>query len=296
MNEVLEVYKGTDKDMKCYGGYQYEIGKQETDTGAIRCGDKGFHSCEAPFDVLRYFPLRDGNRYFTGKASGTVDRTNATDSKIASSELKIKAEIGIAGLIKAQIAYTKNKAESGTNGGYGSNLAGGNDSNLAGGNRSNLAGGNGSNLAGGNRSNLAGGNDSNLAGGNCSNLAGGNGSNLAGGYGSNLAGGDGSNLAGGNDSNLAGGDCSNLAGGNRSNLAGGNCSNLAGGNDTLIVGRNGCKAKGGKNSVIVLTEWDWKGTEYVPVCVKAEIVDGERIKANTWYKLEDGEFKEIKEE
>ena len=117
MNEVLEVYKGTDKDMKCHGGYQYEIGRQETDTDAIRCGNKGFHSCEAPFDVLRYFPLRDGNRYFTAEASGVIDRTNADDSKIASSELKIKAEIGIAGLVKAQIAYTKNKAESGTNGG-----------------------------------------------------------------------------------------------------------------------------------------------------------------------------------
>ena len=51
MNKVLEVYKGTDKDMKCYGGYQYEIGRKETDTDAIRCGNKGFHSCEAPLEV-----------------------------------------------------------------------------------------------------------------------------------------------------------------------------------------------------------------------------------------------------
>ena len=295
MDKVLEVYKGTDKEMKCYGGYQYEIGKQETDTGAIRCGDKGFHSCEVPFDVLRYFPLRDGNRYFTAEASGVIDRTNADDSKIASSELTIKTEIGIADLIKAQIAYTKRKAKSGTNGGNDSNIAGGNDSNIAGGNDSNLAGGHGSNIAGGNDSNLAGGNYSNLAGGNDSNLAGGNESNLAGGNRSNLAGGNRSNLAGGNDSNLAGGNDSNLAGGNRSNLAGGNYSNLAGGNGALIVGRNGCKAKGGKNSVIVLTEWDWIDKEYVPVCVKAEIVDGERIKADTWYKLENGEFRESEE-
>ena len=64
----------------------------------------------------------------------------------------------------------------------------------------------------------------------------------------------------------------------------------------MIVGRNGCKAKGGKNSVIVLTEWKWKDGECVPVCVKAEIVDGEKIKANTWYKLEYGKFNEIKED
>ena len=228
MDKVLKVYKGTDKDMKCHGGYQYELGKKETDTGAIRCGNKGFHSCEAPFDVLRYFPLRDGNRYFTAEASGVVDLTDTKDSKIASSELKIKTEIGIVGLIKAQIKYTKRKAESGENGGDSSNLAGG--------------------------------------------------------YRSNLAGGNGSNLAGGNESNLAGG--------NRSNLAGGDESNLAGGESSLILGRNGCRVKGGKNSVIVLTEWILKGGEYVPVCVKSEIVDGERIKADTWYELKDGEFRE----
>lgn len=48
MNEEKKftTYKGTDEDMQCRG-YQYEIGKTEiteiTD-GAVRCGDKGFHS------------------------------------------------------------------------------------------------------------------------------------------------------------------------------------------------------------------------------------------------------------
>jgi hypothetical protein len=61
----------------------------------------------------------------------------------------------------------------------------------------------------------------------------------------------------------------------------------------LIVGRNGAKAKGGLHSVIVLTEWEWNDDdEYIPICVKAEIVDGERIKADTWYTLKDGEFAE----
>ena len=252
----MKVYKGTDKDMKCRG-MQYEIGKTEKSDDAIRCGNKGFHSCEAPFDVLKYYPMRNGNRYFTAEASGKIDRTGADNSKLASSELTLGAEIGIPGLIKAQIEWTRRKAESGTDGGYSSNLAGGYSSNLAGGYSSNLAGGD----------------SSNLAGGDCSNLAGGDWSNLAGGYSSNLAGGD------------------------RSNLAGGDSSNLAGGASSLIVGRNAKKAKGGLHSVIVLTEWKWNddGTEYLPVCVKAEIVDGERIKADTWYTLKDGEFSEVEE-
>ena len=61
---------------------------------------------------------------------------------------------------------------------------------------------------------------------------------------------------------------------------------------SLIVARNGAKAKAGLRSVIVLTEWAWVGNDYTPVAVKAEIVDGERIKADTWYKLDKGEFVE----
>ena len=257
--ETLKVYKGTDKDMKCRG-MQYELGETKKDDGAVRCGNKGFHSCKAPMDVLRYYGIKDGSRFFEAEAGGKIDRTGADDSKIASSELTLKAEIGLPGLIKAQVEYTRKKAESGKAGGNWSNLAGGNWSNLAGGDRSNLAGGNRSNLAGGDRS--------------------------------NLAGGDRSYLAGGDDSNLAGGDRSNLAGGNWSNLAGGDDSNLAGGDCSVLIGRTGCKAKGGKNSVIVLTEWEWLGDDYVPVCVVAEVVDGERIKADVFYTLKNGEFAE----
>ena len=295
----MKVYKGTDKDMKCRG-MQYEVGKTYEADGAVRCGSVGLHSCKAPFDVLKYYGLKDSNRYFEAEADGKISKDKDGDSKIASSKLTLKAEIGLPGLIKAQAEYTREMAERGGKNGNYSNLAGGNYSNLAGGFRSNLAGGNYSNLAGGFRSNLAGsfrsnlagGDDSNLAGGDDSNLAGGDDSNLAGGNYSNLAGGFRSNLAGGFRSNLAGGDDSNLAGGFRSNLAGGDDSNLAGGDDSLIIGRNGCKAKGGMNSVIVLTAWERIGDEYKPTAVKAEIVDGEKIKPDTWYTLKDGEFVE----
>ena len=60
----------------------------------------------------------------------------------------------------------------------------------------------------------------------------------------------------------------------------------------MVVGRTGAKAKGGLHSVLVLTEWEWQVNDFIPVCVKAEIVDGERIKADTWYKLENGSFVE----
>ncbi len=305
----MKTYKGTDKNMQCRGK-QYALGKKEVDDGAIRCGNKGYHSCEAPFDVLRHYPNINGNRFFEAEAGGKIDKAKNDDTKLASSELTLKSEINFAGLVKAQIEYTRKKAKTGTAGGDWSNLVGGNRSNLAGGDRSNLAGGNRSNLvggdwsnlAGGNRSNLVGGDWSNLAGGDCSNLVGGDGNNLAGGYqsslvggnDSSLAGGDKSNIAGGYWSSLAGGYQSNLVGGDKSNLVGGDNSHLAGGNSSLIIGRNGCNAKGGLRSVIVLTEWKYDDNDnYVPIAVKAEIVDGVRIKADTWYRLENGEFVEI---
>ena len=62
----------------------------------------------------------------------------------------------------------------------------------------------------------------------------------------------------------------------------------------MIVGQNGCNAKGGIHSVIVLTEWRYDtNRNYVPIAVKAAIVDGVRIKADTWYRIENGEFVEV---
>ena len=105
MSKKLTTYKGTDKDMKCHGGFQYELGKMYTDDGTIRCGGRGFHSCKAPLDVFRYF-APNKSRYFACLVGGTVDEDTA-DSKIASSELELKAEIGIPGLVKAHIEYVK---------------------------------------------------------------------------------------------------------------------------------------------------------------------------------------------
>ena len=67
------------------------------------------------------------------------------------------------------------------------------------------------------------------------------------------------------------------------------------GNDSVIccAGSNSIvKAK--KGSWITLSEWEYSKEEqrYIPICVKTEYVDGERIKEDTWYKLINGEFTE----
>ena len=53
------------------------------------------------------------------------------------------------------------------------------------------------------------------------------------------------------------------------------------------------KAKAAIGSWITLAEWKRIGDVWKPICVKTEQVDGKRIKADTYYKLIDGKFKEI---
>ena len=61
------------------------------------------------------------------------------------------------------------------------------------------------------------------------------------------------------------------------------------------LGENG-KAKAKCGSWITLAEWREIEGEYVPVCVKTEYVDGERIKEDVFYRLQDSEFVEVTEE
>ena len=70
------------------------------------------------------------------------------------------------------------------------------------------------------------------------------------------------------------------------------------GEDSVIMcAGNNSKAKAKIGSWITLAEWKWSNEKnrYVPVCVKTEYVDGENIKADTWYKLENGKFVEVNE-
>ena len=68
------------------------------------------------------------------------------------------------------------------------------------------------------------------------------------------------------------------------------------GEDSVIMcAGNKSKAKAKVGSWITLAEWKWSDEKNhnVPVCVKTEYVDGENIKAYTWYQLKNGKFVEV---
>ena len=102
MGNAVKSYKGFNKDMTCRG-FQYEEGKQYEEESVEVC-NHGFHACEYPLDCLKYYSPSE-SVYHEVEQSGEIQKHNY-DTKVASTKIKIGAEISIAGLVKAAIEYT----------------------------------------------------------------------------------------------------------------------------------------------------------------------------------------------
>ena len=98
-------YKGMDKDMKCRG-FQYEVGG-EYETDEAKACECGFHACEYPLDVFNYYQPA-GSRFFEVEQSGSISKSDE-GTKVASTKIKIGAELSIAGLVKSAVEYTKER-------------------------------------------------------------------------------------------------------------------------------------------------------------------------------------------
>ena len=247
----MKAYKGFDKDLKCRG-FQYEIGKEYEEKEASLC-NKGFHACEYPLDCFGYYAPAS-SRFCEVEIDATDERHN-DDTKICGTKIKVGAEIGIPGLVKAAIEYVTEKAEpSGRHHSTAKQKA---------------------NSATGDRS-----------------------ANSATGYGSaNSATGDWSaNSATGNGSaNSATGDRSanSATGYGSANLSTGiKCENNGEGERNICIGwgKNN-KCKGAVGCFLVLSEWDeWDGNKYPFIGATMVEVDGETIKADTYYILKNGKI------
>lgn len=99
----MKCFKGFDKDLKCRD-FQYEIGKEYTEETADIC-NCGFHACEFPMDVFGYYPPSDF-RYCEVELEENGQKSS-DDSKRVGKKISVKAEIGIAGIIKAGVEYIK---------------------------------------------------------------------------------------------------------------------------------------------------------------------------------------------
>ncbi|MBE6294259.1 MAG: hypothetical protein E7090_06205, partial [Bacteroidales bacterium] len=101
--KTIKAYKGFDKNLKCRE-FQFEIGREYEEAKANAC-ECGFHACEYPLDVFRYYAPAD-SRFCEVEQSGDIDKK---ENKTASTKIKIGAELNIAGLVKAAIEYTRSR-------------------------------------------------------------------------------------------------------------------------------------------------------------------------------------------
>lgn len=103
----VKSYKAFDRNMKCRG-FQYAEGRTYEEPEAVLC-EKGFHACTMPIDVLGYYAPGDGSIYREVELEG-VQCEQDGDSKVCAKKITIGAELGIAGLVKAQIEWVKEQS------------------------------------------------------------------------------------------------------------------------------------------------------------------------------------------
>ena len=257
MSKVVKSYKGFNKDMTCRD-FQYKESKEYETSKAVVCNE-GFHACEHPLDCLGYYPPNTSVYHEVEQTGEFSSDSGSRDSKIASTKIKIGAKLSIAGLVQAAIDFTKSKTVTmqDATGDYGASSATGNCG-------------------------------ASSATGNC-------GASSATGYkGASSATGD-------YGASSATGDCgaSSATGDYGASSATGYKGASSADNSTAVAVAWGyeSKAKGCIGAHIVCAEWKYDNlnNDWFFVGAKMSIVDGVKIKADTYYTLRDGEFVEVKE-
>ena len=87
--------------------FEYAIGKEYDEDSAELC-DHGFHACENPMDVFLYYSPADG-RYCEVDLDATDER--GEDSKRCGKKIRLVSEIGIDGIIKAGVKVIFDKVD-----------------------------------------------------------------------------------------------------------------------------------------------------------------------------------------
>ena len=296
--QKIIAYKGFDKNLKCRD-FQYEVGKEYEMDGDIKCCERGFHACESPLEVFDHYDMLT-SRFAEVEQSGEIDKEENT-TKVCSSKIKVKAELKLADIINLGVEWIKdvtspsklkketdlndngnNSAQIGSSGNYAQIGSSGNYAQIGSSGYYAKIGSSGYYAQIGSSGYSAKiGSSGNYAKIGSSGYYAQIGSS---GYYAKI-GSSGYYAKIGSSGYYAqigsSGDYAQIEStGNHSVV-------MAAGNNSIA------KAKIG--SWITLSEWDCIDGVWIPICVKTEKVDGEHIKADTFYKLVNGEFKEVEE-
>ena len=294
MEQKIKAYKAFDKDLSCRG-FKYEVGKEYEETGDIKVCEKGFHACPYPLDVFGYYAPA-GSRFCEVEQSGKIN--DSKSDKVCSSKIRIGAELDIRGLVKAAVSYVKERctnecnAEPGkpaTAGDRGAATAGYRGAATAGDSGAATAGDRGAATAGYRGAATAGDSGAATAGYRGAATAGYRGAATAGYRGAATAGDYGAATAGNSGAATAGYRGAATAGDSGAATARGKAS--TGSNGLSVARGKNVQVKGGIGAILVIAEE--RDDTYDIVDWKAVVVDGEVVKADTWYRLENGELVEV---
>ena len=300
----MRAFKGFNKDLTCRG-YQYEEGK-EFHTERAECCDTGFHACEYPLDCFGYYDPAH-SVFHEVELSGEMDKSN-DNTKVCATDIKIGARLSIAGLVKMAIDFTMSKVnkEAGSDERHGFASATGDYG------ASSATGDYGASSATGNYG-------ASSATGNYG------ASSATGDYGASSATGDyGASSATGNyGASSATGDygASSATGYKGASSATGNCgassatgykgaSSVSDPTGVAVAWGHEARAKGCKGAHLILSDWKYVGARYSDgdymdpydkeswelTGAKMVVVDGEKIKEDTYYRCIEGEIVEVTED
>ena len=233
--------------------FQYEIGKEYEMDEEIKMCNRGFHACESPFEVFDHYSMI-GSRFCEVEQDGNISKEDR-GTKICSSKIKIKAELKLADMINLGVEWLKEITSP-------EKIKTSMKDNSSGYNAQ--IGSSGDDAQIGSSGNYA---KIGSSGNNAQIGSSGDDAQIgSSGYYAKIG-------SSGDDAQI--------------DSTGEGCVIMCAGINSV--------AKASKGSWITLSEWSYsdKKQRYIPVCVKTEFVDGEKIKADTYYKLAGGVFKEI---
>ena len=280
MEKKIIAYKGFDKSLKCRG-FQYEVGKEYEMDGRITCCERGFHACESPLEVFDHYDMLN-SRFAVVEQSGEIDKEENT-TKVCSSKIKIKAELNLADIVKLGVEWIKDvtspakqkkETDLNDNGDYYAQIGSSGDYAKIG--------------SSGNSAQIG-------SSGNYAKIG------SSGDYAKIGSSGDSAKIGSSGDSAQIGSSGDSAKIGSSGNYAqigsSGDSAQIesTGNHSVVMAAGNNSIAKAKIGSWITLVEWDCINGVLTPICVKTEQVDGERIKADTFYKLVNGEFKVVEE-
>ena len=283
----MKGYKGFNPGLICKDK-QYQENTVFEEPEAKIC-EKGMHFCENPFDVLDYYDLirSDGTPNEFTEVEALDEPKTDDKKKFCSRKLKIGVKLGLSGFIKACVDFVLEKtlaempSENVISGDYAKIGSSGDSAKIGSSGDSAKIGSSGDYAKIGSSGDYAkigsSGDYAQIGSSGYSAQIGSSGNSAK-------IGSSGDYAQIGSSGNSA--RISSSGNSARISCTGSDSVICCAGHDSVVKAPVGCW--------ITLAEWKYDGAKqrYVPVCVKTEYIDGEKIKADTPYMLENGEFVE----